>query len=66
MILMNDIQVMDMIESLKNQIADLAYQISWKEAQLKAKDKDIDDLKAELELYRKKMGDEPVAINEVR
>ena len=35
---MNDIQVMDMIESLKNQIADLAYQISWKEAQLKAKD----------------------------
>ena len=46
---MNDIQVMDIIESLKSQIADLSYQLALKDGTIKVLEKKIKELEKEIE-----------------
>lgn len=45
----NEIQVMDIIESLKEQIAELAYQVSYKDGIIKSQERQIEELTKHLE-----------------
>lgn len=45
----NEIQVMDIIESLKEQIAELAYQVSYKDGVIKSQERQIEELTKHLE-----------------
>ena len=45
----NEIQAMDIINSLKEQIAELAYQVSYRDGVIKAQERTIEKLKEELE-----------------
>lgn len=45
----NDIQVMDIIESLKEQIAELAYQVSYRDGVIKSQERQIEELTKHLE-----------------
>lgn len=44
----NEVQVMDVVESLKNQIAELSYQVAYRDGLIKSKDKIIEQLEQEL------------------
>ena len=50
----NDIQVMDVVESLKIQIAELSYQVAYKNGVIKSKDRRIEQLEQELELAKRR------------
>ena len=43
----NDVQVIDVIDSLKEQIANMAYQIAFKDATIKALEKQVEELERE-------------------
>ena len=43
----NDVQIVDVIDSFKNQIADMAYQIAFKDATIKALEKQVEELERE-------------------
>ena len=45
----NDIQVMDIIESVKEQIAELAYQVSYRDGVIKSQERQIEELTKHLE-----------------
>ena len=45
----NDVQIVDVIESFKNQIADMAYQLAFKDGTIKALEKEIKTLEKEIE-----------------
>lgn len=52
---MNDeIQVMDVVESLKVQIAELSYQVAYRDGIIKAKDRRIEQLEQESEFAKRK------------
>lgn len=44
----NEVQVMDVVESLKNQIAELSYQVAYRDGLIKSKNKIIEQLEQEL------------------
>lgn len=44
----NEVQVMDVVESLKNQIAELSYQVAYRDGVIKSKDRVIEQLEQEL------------------
>ncbi len=44
----NEVQVMDVVESLKNQIAELSYQVAYRDGIIKSKDRVIEQLEQEL------------------
>lgn len=50
----NEVQVMDVVESLKVQIAELSYQIAYRDGIIKAKDKRIEQLEQELEFAKRR------------
>lgn len=50
----NDVQVMDVVESLKIQIAELSYQVAYKDGVIKSKDRRIEQLEQELELAKRR------------
>ncbi len=50
----NEIQVMDVVESLKVQIAELSYQVAYRDGIIKAKDKRIEQLEQESEFAKRK------------
>ena len=50
----NEIQAMDVVESLKELIADLSYQVAYRDAVIKAKDREIEALKEKL-VYKERM-----------
>ena len=54
----NDVQVIDVIDSLKEQIANMAYQIAFKDATIKALEKQVEEMAAHLEKVTKPV--EPV------
>lgn len=54
----NDVQVIDVIDSLKEQIANMAYQIAFKDATIKALEKQVEEMSAHLEKVAKPV--EPV------
>ena len=54
----NDVQVIDVIDSLKEQIANMAYQIAFKDATIKALEKQVEEMTAHLEKVTKPV--EPV------
>ena len=54
----NDVQVIDVIDSLKEQIANMAYQIAFKDATIKALEKQVEEMTAHLEKVAKPV--EPV------
>lgn len=54
----NDVQVIDVIDSLKEQIANMAYQIAFKDATIKALEKQVEEMTARLEKVAKPV--EPV------
>ena len=43
----NDVQIVDVIESFKEQIANMAYQIAFKDATIKALEKQVEELERE-------------------
>ena len=43
----NDVQIVDVIDSFKNQIADMAYQIAFRDGTIKALEKQIEELERE-------------------
>ena len=43
----NDVQIIDVIDSFKKQIADLAYQLAFKDATIKVLEKQVEDLEKE-------------------
>ena len=43
----NDVQVIDVIDSLKEQIANMAYQIAFKDATIKVLEKQVEELERE-------------------
>lgn len=45
----NDVQVIDVINSLKEQIAELAYQIAYKDGIIKSLQKQVEEMAAHLE-----------------
>ena len=45
----NDVQIVDVIESFKNQIADMAYQLAFKDGTIKALEKEVEALEKEIE-----------------
>ena len=49
----NDVQVIDVIDSLKEQIANMAYQIAFKDATIKALEKQVEEMTAHLEKVTK-------------
>lgn len=49
----NDVQVIDVIDSLKEQIANMAYQIAFKDATIKALEKQVEEMTARLEKVAK-------------
>lgn len=49
----NDVQVIDVIDSLKEQIANMAYQIAFKDATIKALEKQVEEMAARLEKVAK-------------
>ena len=54
----NDVQIVDVIDSFKEQIANMAYQIAFKDATIKALEKQIEEMTAHLEKVTKPI--EPV------
>ena len=54
----NDVQIVDVIDSFKEQIANMAYQIAFKDATIKALEKQIEEMTAHLEKVTKPV--EPV------
>lgn len=54
----NDVQIVDVIESFKEQIANMAYQIAFKDATIKALEKQVEEMTAHLEKVTKPV--EPV------
>lgn len=54
----NDVQVIDVIDSLKEQIANMAYQIAFKDATIKALEKQVEEMATHLEKVAKPV--EPV------
>ena len=50
----NDVQVMDVVESLKIQIAELSYQVAYRDGVIKAKDRKIEQLEQELEFAKRR------------
>lgn len=49
----SEIQFMDVIEPLKQMIAEQAYQLAYKDAVIKTQDKENQELKAAIEAMRK-------------
>ena len=45
---------MDVVESLKIQIAELSYQVAYRDGVIKAKDRKIEQLEQELEFAKRK------------
>ena len=43
----NDVQIVDVIDSFKEQIANMAYQIAFKDATIKALEKQVEELERE-------------------
>lgn len=43
----NDVQIVDVIDSFKNQIADMAYQIAFRDGTIRALEKKIEELERE-------------------
>ena len=43
----NDVQIVDVIESFKDQIADMAYKLAFKDGTIKALEKQIEELERE-------------------
>ena len=54
----NDVQVIDVIDSLKEQIANMAYQIAFKDATIKVLEKQVEEMADHLEKAAKPV--EPV------
>lgn len=54
----NDVQIVDVIDSFKEQIANMAYQIAFKDATIKALEKQVEEMTARLEKVAKPV--EPV------
>ena len=54
----NDVQIVDVIDSFKEQIANMAYQIAFKDATIKALEKQVEERAAHLEKVAKPV--EPV------
>lgn len=54
----NDVQIVDVIDSFKEQIANMAYQIAFKDATIKALEKQVEEMAARLEKVTKPV--EPV------
>lgn len=54
----NDVQIVDVIDSFKEQIANMAYQIAFKDATIKALEKQVEEMTAHLEKVTKPV--EPV------
>ena len=54
----NDVQIVDVIDSFKEQIANMAYQIAFKDATIKALEKQVEEMTAHLEKVTKPI--EPV------
>lgn len=44
----NDVQIVDVIDSFKNQIADMAYQIAFRDGTIKLLEKQIEALEKQL------------------
>ena len=44
----NDVQIIDVIESFKNQIADMAYQLAFRDGTIKLLEKQIEALEKQL------------------
>ena len=49
----NDVQIVDVIDSFKEQIANMAYQIAFKDATIKALEKQVEEMTAHLEKVTK-------------
>ena len=49
----NDVQIVDVIDSFKEQIANMAYQIAFKDATIKALEKQVEEMAAHLEKVAK-------------
>ena len=45
----SDVQIVDVIESFKKQIAEMAYQIAFKDGTIKALEKEVEALEKEIE-----------------
>ena len=58
----NDVQIVDVIDSFKEQIANMAYQIAFKDATIKALEKQVEEMTAHLEKVTKPV--EPVKTEE--
>lgn len=56
----NEIQAMDVVESLKELIADLSYQVAYRDAVIKAKDREIEALKEKL-VYKERLDEAKTA-----
>ena len=54
----NDVQIVDVIDSFKEQIANMAYQIAFKDATIKALEKQVEKMTTHLEKVTKPV--EPV------
>ena len=54
----SDVQIVDVIDSFKEQIANMAYQIAFKDATIKALEKQVEEMTAHLEKVTKPV--EPV------
>ena len=54
----NDVQIVDVIDSFKEQIANMAYQIAFKDATIKVLEKQVEEMTAHLEKVAKPV--EPV------
>lgn len=54
----NDVQIVDVIDSFKEQIANMAYQIAFKDATIKALEKQVEEMTTHLEKVAKPV--EPV------
>ena len=54
----NDVQIVDVIDSFKEQIANMAYKIAFKDATIKALEKQVEEMAAHLEKVAKPV--EPV------
>ena len=54
----NDVQIVDVIDSFKEQIANMAYQIAFKDATIKALEKQVEKMTTHLEKVAKPV--EPV------
>ena len=54
----NDVQIVDVVDSFKEQIANMAYQIAFKDATIKALEKQVEEMTAHLEKVTKPV--EPV------